>query len=426
MGKKQIQSSASSSPSSSSESSVDQEIAFGRNQTWDIPWHKMPQQLTESLTRKKRPTPRLRKEMIRIIIDHFHKGPSSLPRKKQLRMLAQKIVAEHPESFKDDVGSGYDSLLAQLVNRADNLSRLPGSHPFKRASQSNDSTPPKKRKTDSYGCISWQPDTFPAGETEKTQQQKMEELQTLHKSGQQGANIKELMNLTYTSQRNMINSKDCVLVELMEKWPYLFEEAYLLDHFSTLTGVNLKEKVEESAKKKIPTLYRFLEQQASTTQRLRQTLHSIKDVMESNGDSLPKIIGSLILLCRYFDDDTAAIFVKKPGSQASGELALPGTPCVVTAGEPWEATRFQIAVDGQFITTVNNPIDALCVWFCAFYVFNLEYPFNASATAEFIQRFIVGINPPEGRGKAAKGKSIHPIVLRISNKLKDFESEWSI
>ncbi|PIK56129.1 hypothetical protein BSL78_06948 [Apostichopus japonicus] len=194
----------------------------------------------------------------------------------------------------------------------------------------------------------------------------------------------------------MINSKDCVLVELMEKWPYLFEEAYLLDHFSTLTGVNLKEKVEESAKKKIPTLYRFLEQQASTTQRLRQTLHSIKDVME------------------------------KTGSQASGELALPGTPCVVTAGEPWEATRFQIAVDGQFITTVNNPIDALCVWFCAFYVFNLEYPANASATAEFIQRFIVGINPPEGRGKAAKGKSIHPIVLRISNKLKDFESEWSI
>ncbi|KAJ8022796.1 hypothetical protein HOLleu_37789 [Holothuria leucospilota] len=196
----------------------------------------------------------------------------------------------------------------------------------------------------------------------------------------------------------MSHSKDCILIDLMEQWPCLFKEAYLLDHFNTLVGINLKNKVEECAKTKIPRLYRFLEQEASHNQRLRQTLHSIKEAMED------------------------------PGCQGSEKVNLPGTPCVVTAGKPWEANRFQIAVGGQITTTVYNPIGALSVWFSSFYIFNLEYPPKASATVEFFQGCIAGINPPDGRGKSTKPKvkSIHPLVLKLSNKLKHLESEWSL
>ncbi|KAJ8050143.1 hypothetical protein HOLleu_03227 [Holothuria leucospilota] len=242
--------------------------------------------------------------------NHFHKRPSSLPRKKQQRIVAQKVVAEYRKSFKDEIGTGCDSLLTQLVNRVDYLFRQPGGHVFKRRSQSNESITPKKRKTDSYGCINWQAETFPAEEHEETKKKKKKtkDLQTFYTSGQHDANIKELIDPTYISQRTMINSKDCILIDLMEQWPYLLKEAYLLDHFNILVGINLKNKVEECAKTKISRLCRFLEQEASHIQRLRQTLHSMKDAMEANGNG--NGIGTLLLLCRYFDKDTEVIAIE--------------------------------------------------------------------------------------------------------------------
>lgn len=52
----------------------------------------------------------------------------SSPGRKHLSIIAQKIVREFPEPFKDDieglvVGSGYASLLTQLENRMSNLNR---------------------------------------------------------------------------------------------------------------------------------------------------------------------------------------------------------------------------------------------------------------------------------------------------------------
>ena len=51
-----------------------------------------------------------------------------------------------------------------------------------------------------------------------------------------------------------------------------------------------------------------------------------------------------------------------------------------------ESTRFSLAVGGIVTTHVENPISALAVWFAAFYVFNLQYPKEASGVPQFIQR----------------------------------------
>ena len=62
--------------------------------------------------------------------------------------------------------------------------------------------------------------------------------------------------------------------------------------------------------------------------------------------------------------------------------------------------------------------------FALYYCMNLQYPTEAAATLEFIQRCLVGINPNRGT-KVAEGKkktyAINPKVLTFINALADFE-----
>jgi len=88
---------------------------------FQVPWNKMPPELMSSLSAKERPLPSLRREMVRIISSDIH-AVCPQPGRRQLRSLANKIVSEYPQSFRDMVagdvvGSGHDSLLMQLERR---------------------------------------------------------------------------------------------------------------------------------------------------------------------------------------------------------------------------------------------------------------------------------------------------------------------
>lgn len=104
---------------------------YGRSvdiQVVSVPWSKMPPMLTQALDAEERPDPRLRREMVRIIVDDLNKPGLKLPRTKELGRIAQAIVNKYPKSFADNiggmvVGSGYESLLKQLVNKVDNATR---------------------------------------------------------------------------------------------------------------------------------------------------------------------------------------------------------------------------------------------------------------------------------------------------------------
>jgi len=101
--------------------------------TFEVAWDKMPPALLSTLVRNERPTPALRREMVRLISADIY-AVYSHPGRKQLRSLAEKIVNTYPSSFRDMagdevVGSGYDSLMLQLESRHDNLNR--GKHTVK-------------------------------------------------------------------------------------------------------------------------------------------------------------------------------------------------------------------------------------------------------------------------------------------------------
>ncbi|KAK4326962.1 hypothetical protein Pmani_002565 [Petrolisthes manimaculis] len=95
---------------------------------YEVPWTKLSKRdVLAKLEKGLRPSPKARREMIRIIAADIANITLN-PGKKSLTCIAQKIVKRYPMSFKDDieglvVGSGFDSLLKQLICRFENINR---------------------------------------------------------------------------------------------------------------------------------------------------------------------------------------------------------------------------------------------------------------------------------------------------------------
>ncbi|KAL7880082.1 hypothetical protein SRHO_G00023360 [Serrasalmus rhombeus] len=92
---------------------------------FQIPWQKLPEELLQSLERQKRPSPRLRREMIRIVVSEIMKVCSN-PTKRNSTEIGKRMVAKYPKSLQDViegdvVGPGYHSLAKQLQARVDNV-----------------------------------------------------------------------------------------------------------------------------------------------------------------------------------------------------------------------------------------------------------------------------------------------------------------
>lgn len=91
---------------------------------------------------------------------------------------------------------------------------------------------------DSFGCVAWQPDEFPEGETEETQEQHhlwLVREAVKQPSLQDSPEVTKLMKLTYVSQRYSINKqvKENMpkVADTLTKWLFLREPRHHLDHF---------------------------------------------------------------------------------------------------------------------------------------------------------------------------------------------------
>lgn len=170
----------------------------------------------------------------------------------------------YPESFEDRteegerLGCGYYTLSKQLRTRIEFLNRDNTLTRLRKPKQSVSSTDvensgpsPKCARTDSYGCINWQPLQVPKGETRDSLNEKKRELLTIYsQEGQRAAEqrrVSELMTLTYEPQRRDINATPSPSVsDLQKEWPFLFISKFILQHFSTLTGIELETRLQES------------------------------------------------------------------------------------------------------------------------------------------------------------------------------------
>nr|XP_055065064.1 uncharacterized protein LOC129447378 isoform X4 [Misgurnus anguillicaudatus]XP_055065065.1 uncharacterized protein LOC129447378 isoform X4 [Misgurnus anguillicaudatus] len=376
-----------------------------------IPWQKLPEEIIHCLEKKKRLSPRLRREMIRIVVSDMLKvcdGPS----KQSSTTIAKKMVAKYPASLQDViegeiVGSGYHSLVKQLQNRVENIKRsyVPKIRKRNRTEDSDTDEIPGEKKAavqDTYGCVNWELKLMPLSETKESQLDKQEQMKMMSTTANPDPEVvSSLLKATYYTQRRDINNGTS-MQQLCETWPFLFREVGMCVHFKLLTGIDLKEMLFNSLDKKGKRLLNFLKTVgAERKKRVLQAAAKL-EVMRGQIEGCSEDIKDLVLLLlAYFDEKEEMMFHYVEESCLVEDVQLdklPATPCIVVCGSSCYTSKlFMVSID-QRITTphISTFISAICIMFGSFYCFNIHYPLELGSTLEFLQRCFFSINPEKG------------------------------
>ncbi|XP_041952199.1 uncharacterized protein LOC121712172 isoform X1 [Alosa sapidissima] len=425
-------SSFSSSPTSTNSSTSTVDIDSWPD-CFKVPWGKMPHAISMAVHSQKRPAPRDRREMVRIIVDEMRVIEAN-PSRSDCFSVAKKIVRQYPKSFADvlkdgtKIGSGYASLVNQIKSRVEHLNRDNVTARRRRGKTlpSSSTTKSTKGPSDQYGCISWQPEC-PTGETEDSLKGKKEQMQEMFSregpvGGERGC-VDQLMHVTYYLQRKSINaSPPHTIAELRKDWPYLFTQKGLYSHFQHLTDIPILEKMEGAIAEKGKMILQFYRQKP-TNSEVKQVL----SMFEASGST---IVGPCVILClmAHFKEnpDGLLLQVDETATPADVErLPLPDAPRLVIQGNKFVSNKWMLTIEKQVVMTPHSSFTAgLATLFATLYTFNLEYQEEASCVLEFIQRCFVGINPDTG-SKASSGKkkrhTINVKVCTLLRKLMDFD-----
>ncbi|XP_064474140.1 uncharacterized protein LOC135388492 [Ornithodoros turicata] len=358
--------------------------------------------------------------MVRIIIDHAMKT-CDRPLRKHLAIISREIVSQYPSSFQDSfegtvVGTGYDSLLNQLVFRTENCIRSSRNCGTFRAGGLH-------RDSSRYGCTSRQSDDI----DEEVMTEKKESLKSLFvsKEGQRDIVVEE-MKLTYPLQRKMVNSS-MTTRELLKEWPYLFESDGLFVHFKELVGVDVAQVLPTAFREKGNNVIKFAKQDSEIT----DTVIEIFEALEKAPGSEPQneAVAVTLLLLHFLKEPQDAVILAREEFSTVRDIEnslLPVTPRIIALGDsPW-ADSFMITVDHTVVVDhVPHFITAVGVWFSLHYVLNLVYAEESQAFAEFLQRTFLGINPDRGsRAQKRQKTPVNKKVLRLVDKLSTFE--WNV
>lgn len=279
---------------------------FDWAEKFEINWDDFPKEVLSACENKTRPHKKYLSEMVRMIASRIMKIDIS-PGRRNLRIIARKIVSKYPETFQDSViesviAGGVESLRNKIEECIDNKKRrAPLAETF---ALPEDMPQKKKRKTakESLGCINWQPMDLPFGQTKETQQQlKCLLVAEFEKDQPDKEFVKSAMYQTYATQRFFINSMKSI-TEIRNEWPFLLEETYILWHFEELVGKDLLSLFRDKLPVKCKKIYEFMSCENSK-KRLSECQNLIRNSKERLQNSTPEILGAFLLLLAYFEED---------------------------------------------------------------------------------------------------------------------------
>ena len=281
-------------------------------ENFDIPWKNLNRSLIKACEDKVRPTKADQLHFVKILGDRIFQEVKR-PGKQNLEIISRRVVSKYPKTFQDDVpglgvlGDGLETMRRRLVNYIDNKNRQPSQSLRKQIYEQeidSENGPTRKRKAsssflkDSFGCINWQPSGFPQGETTDTQEEHRIWLSDEYtKDFQEVKKVKDLMGITYASQRLLINKSaenDTKLSDVLQQWPYLRKPLFLLDHFEELMGFNLVKTFDEQYKKKSQEILDFAISQGKG--KAHQKGQELLSICEELKTEMPKLCGALLLL----------------------------------------------------------------------------------------------------------------------------------
>ena len=323
-----------------------------------IPWEKFPEELIQTLETGKRPVPRMRREMVRIVAcEMLQKNPCI--RRRNSTEVAKKMVAKYPQSLQDIIegdviGAGYHSLVKQLQNRIENLKRCSTPKIRKRRHHSDgsdtDEVPPEQRAAiqDTYGCIKWDLKFLPRGETLESQQEKTQKLKRM--SQQTDANpeeVKHLMKLTFYTQRKEVN-KGKNIHYLLEEWPLWFNEPGMGVHYKELTGTGLKETFIRNIDLKGKRLLNYMN--TVGVNKNKKCLQAVTKIQVMRGElsgCSEDVKDLVLLLLSYFDEKEDVMFCYVEDTCLAGGVQMDQvrlTPTIVVCGK----LKFMLYILGGF------------------------------------------------------------------------------
>ncbi|XP_076745530.1 uncharacterized protein LOC112429712 isoform X2 [Maylandia zebra] len=374
----------------------------GCDTQWDdnfeIPWSKLPAEVMHFLERGKRPRPKLRRQMVRIVVTEMMEKCPHVGRKHSID-VARKMVAKYPNSLQDliegeIVGAGYLSLVKQLQNRIENVRRTSTPKIRKRKHQTDsdhtDEIPLEERAAmqDTYGCIKWNVEFLPLEETPESQQQKMEKLKVMFQ--QADTNPEE-----------------------------------------ELTGIDLKETFTRNLDLKGKRLLDYLTTVAvSKSKVFLQTYARLQRMRGPQSGCSDDVKEMVLLLLSYFEEKEESMLLCVEDTCLADEVQLeqvPLTPTIIVCGQScYSSRRYMLSVDRNLVSTnISSFISALCLMFGSYYNFNIHYPSELASTLEFLQRCFFSINPEKGtkvENKNSKRRlSVNPRVLTLIQDLADHE-----
>jgi hypothetical protein len=263
----------------------------------------------ESLINGQRLNPSQRNEIIRHIVSIIS---SCKPTRNNLNVVAQKITDSYP-TLKDEVdgivvGPGWVSIRNQLESCLSYLSRplavLKKAEGIRRRLVTDEAPiVTKKQLRDGYGCIDFLPVVLPDGETSESVKVKQLQLKHWHAEGRlHETDITSNMRATYMCQRqDLVGHCRLTVIDLLNEWPFLFHPKWMLGHLDQLLGMSLLKKMEESVLAKKDNLIRYLDSKRRSVKRLGQKM-SVIDLQSE------PVIGIIILLMAYFNEEEEAIF----------------------------------------------------------------------------------------------------------------------
>ena len=287
-----------------------------------IPWEHCSQELKKACEDKKIPPKRELLTFNKMLCDTVY-SVKKKPGKKALEIIAKKVCSKYPHTFKDNipgfgaVGDGSGTVLKRLINYIDGKNRT-GANSLRRVLYSKtDETPENgtKRKSssvylkDSYGCVNWQPDTLPLGETEKSQEESRVWLCNEYSLDyQDNVKCEKLWKDTFVTQRLTINKAGKHLQELVRNWPYFKKPEMLFTHFEILMDFNLMDRFDEQYSSKCEELLNFALEMGN--KNARSAASNLRSLVEQVGSKMP-VLSGLVWIIPFLMDENQDVLFKK-------------------------------------------------------------------------------------------------------------------
>ncbi|XP_034567502.1 uncharacterized protein LOC117832466 [Notolabrus celidotus] len=426
--------------------------------SYEVPWEKMTPNLRQCVAQGQQPRKQDHLAMVRIIVDSIRELCLN-PSRNQCSEIARRITDKYPKSFADLtmegelIGCGYGSLLNQIKTRVEHVNRDNTLVRVRRVKRpvndsepvsSNEAPASKCSKTDSYGCISWHPLNLPADETPESVEEKRKAMvNSFSEEGPRAAEhgqVEEFMKITYATQRYAINSNPPPSIdEMKDQWPFLFLKKFMCGHFYTLTGIEIGGRLLDTLCRKGKKVIHFFESQL---QRWKKEVRKVLKDIDDGEEDINHGVASVLTLMAFFKENEDALFlladVTATSADVEGSLPIPSTPRLIARGDSvFTATSWMLTMEGQVLIQPQELTDfpsALAVLFCCYYIFNVQYQEEAASTLEFIQRFILRLNPDGSKCQATsmisrtsgkrvnrKLSSLNPRVMSLIKELVDFE-----